>query len=276
MYSPKDYWTNLAENFDSADGSGFAPILHPLAPAWFNQAIDNVQFRALRRGLALATLPSGARFLDVGCGTGRWVRRYSDLGFSPVGVDATIGMLRIARAHQTAIPLTAALAYSLPFSDSVFDAISDITVVQHIPYHLQREALREMVRVLRPGGRMILFELIRGQDSHIFPRHPRDWIRETEDCGTSLIDWFGEEFFFPDRLFVHLAQTIFRPTANVTDRTRFVVPGSASKGHSVARRLYWQIRRATVALSAWSEPAVGRVFPGASATHAIFVFRKKS
>jgi len=192
-----------------------------------------------------------------------------------VGVDATIGMLRTARAHQTTIPLTAGLAYSLPFSDAVFDAISDITVVQHIPYDLQRDALREMVRVLRPGGRMILFELIRGQDSHIFPRQPRDWVRQAEDCGTSLIDWFGEEFFFPDRLFVRLAQIIFRPRANVSDRTHFAVPGSGSVDHSLARRLYWHIRRVTVALSAWSEPAVAKIFPASLATHAIFVFRKK-
>src|SRR5205807_1734315 len=93
MYSPKDYWTELAQSFDSADVSGLAPILHPGAPGWFNQVIDNVQLRAVRRALSTASIPPGARFLDVGCGTGRWMRRYRDLGFSPVGVDATIGML---------------------------------------------------------------------------------------------------------------------------------------------------------------------------------------
>jgi SAM-dependent methyltransferase len=62
------------------DDPGFGPILHPLAPAWFNQLIDNLQIRALRRALTLAEVPPGARFLDVGCGTGRWVRRYGELG----------------------------------------------------------------------------------------------------------------------------------------------------------------------------------------------------
>ena len=276
MYSPKDYWANLAQNFDSKDVSGFSPILHPRAPTWFNQAIDSVQFRALRRGLAMARVPSGARFLDVGCGTGRWVRRYSALGFCPVGVDATIGMLRIAQTHQTTIPLTAALAYSLPFCDAVFDAVSDITVIQHISYELQRAALREMVRVLRPGGRLLLFELIRGQDEHIFPRPPRDWIRETEDCGATLIDWFGEEYFFPDRLFASLAQLIFKSIANVTDPSDSAVRRSVDGNHSVARRLYWQIRRFTVALSAWSEVGAAKLLPSSLATHAIFVFRKNS
>ncbi len=187
MYSPKEYWSSLANGDDSADVSGFAPILHPLAPPWFNHAIDKLQYRALRRAIALAKVQPGARFLDVGCGTGRWVRRYGELGFSAVGVDATFGMLRIARSHHTQAPLTAGLAQRLPFSDAAFDCLSDITVVQHIPYELQSKALREMVRVIRPGGRLILMEVICGKepdirkDSHVFPREPRDWINEVEN-----------------------------------------------------------------------------------------------
>src|SRR5712672_1974823 len=125
MYSPKEYWAGLAEQFDSLASTGLAPILHPGAPAWFNEAIDHIQFRALQRAVAIAKLSPGARFLDVGCGTGRWVRRYRELGFSPVGVDATIGMLRIARSHRTTCPLAAGLAYNLPFRNSVFDCVSD-------------------------------------------------------------------------------------------------------------------------------------------------------
>src|ERR1700756_3924556 len=134
MYSPKDYWANLAEGFGSMDAAGLAPILHPQVPRWFNQVIDDLQFRAVRRALAIAAISPGARLLDVGCGTGRWIRRYTELGFSPVGVDATLGMLRIACSHQTSVPLAVGLAQSLPFSDSVFDCLSDITVAQHIPY----------------------------------------------------------------------------------------------------------------------------------------------
>jgi SAM-dependent methyltransferase len=275
MYSPKDYWVNLAEGFASVDASGFAPILHPLAPAWFNRAIDNIQFRAMRSALAIAAIPSGARFLDVGCGTGRWVRRYRDLGFSPLGVDATIGMLRIARVHQTRAPLVTGLADSLPFSDAAFDCVSDITVVQHIPRELQSKALREMVRVLKPGGRMILLEVIRGRDSHIFPRQPKDWIREVESCGTTLIKCFGQEYFFPDRIFVRIAQAIFRRRGSVVDQVQSALPDSASDDHSVARRVYWQLRRITVSISAWVEPAAMKIVPASMATHAIFVFRKR-
>jgi ubiquinone/menaquinone biosynthesis C-methylase UbiE len=272
MYSPKTYWADLSEQYGSADPSGLAPILHPGAPSWFNESIDSVQFRALRRAIAAAELAPGSRFLDVGCGTGRWLRRYRQLGFSPVGVDATIGMLRSARSHGTACPLAAGFAYQLPFSDNVFDCVSDITVVQHIPHNSQPDALCEMVRVLKPGGKMILFELIRGSGSHIFPRSPQDWIREAESCGTKLTRCFGQEYFFLDRLFVSLAQR-FYGSANRT-------PGlpanahSAPKRDSLTRRLYWQMRRIIVPFSVRIEPIFANALPFSTATHGVFVFRK--
>jgi SAM-dependent methyltransferase len=275
MYSPKDYWADLADQYDS-DASGFAPILHPRAPSWFNDAIDNLQYHALRRALAIAGLSPGARLLDVGCGTGRWVRRYSELGFSPVGVDATMGMLRVARAHQTTCPLTVGVAHNLPFFDAVFDCVSDITVVQHIPYELQPKALQEMVRVLRPGGRMILLELIRGQDSHIFPRRPQGWICEVESCGATLLECFGQEFFLLDRLFVRLAHAVAGRQDNHTDKTQSASAASSSQKLSASRRVYWQLRRITVSFSAWTEPVIAKLCPLSTATHAVFVFRKNS
>lgn len=274
MYSPKDYWTRLAEGYDSADTSGFAPILHPRAPAWFNQVIDSLQFRAVRRALTIAEVPPDALFLDVGCGTGRWIRRYKNLGFSPVGVDATFAMLRLARAHQTNTPLTTGLANNLPFSDAVFDCISDITVVQHIPYDLQPKALEEMVRVLRPGGRLILLELLRGHGSHIFPRQPKEWIREVESCGTTLLKCFGQEYLYPDRLFVRLAQIVSEPRGNFVGQIQKASLRSSSERDSIVRRVYWELRRITVSLSAWTEPALTRICPATAATHAVFVFRK--
>jgi SAM-dependent methyltransferase len=275
MYLPKDYWTNLANRPDKGDASALAPILHPQAPAWFNHAIDNLQFRAFKRALSIAEISPGSRILDVGCGTGRWVRRFGELGFSPIGVDATFGMLSIARSHRTTAPLIVGLASSLPFSDAAFDGVSDITVVQHIPYELQLKALQEMVRVLRPGGRMILLELTRGKGAHIFPRTPLEWIREAESCGANLINCFGHEFFFPDRLFASLVQTFFGRSGNDVDSVQSSRPGCDSHQQSLSRRFYWQLRRLTVPLSVWTEPIVAKICPLSMATHGIFVFHKK-
>jgi ubiquinone/menaquinone biosynthesis C-methylase UbiE len=280
MYSPKKYWSSLADGTHSTDASGFAPVLHPLAPPWFNQLIDSLQFRGLRRALAFAAVPSGARFLDVGCGTGRWVRRYEESGFAVVGVDATIGMLQIARAHGTRSPLAVGLAEAMPFSDAVFDCVSDITVVQHFPYELQSRALQEMIRVLKPGGWLILLELIWrrdsqiGKDSHVFPRQPRDWVSEVENRGASLVEWFGQEFLLVDRLYVRLAQTLYGRKNNLVKQVQSDYRDASSQDFSAARRVYWQLRRMTSYLSVRTEPVVERICPASLATHGVFVFRK--
>jgi len=129
-----------------------------------------------------------------------------------------------------------------------------------------------MVRVLRPGGRMILLELIRGRGPHIFPDHH---IRQAESCGTSLINCFGHEFLFPDRLFASLAQTLFGRSGSDVDPVQPSRPACCSHEQSVSRRIYWQLRRLTVPFSAWTEPIVAKICPLSMAPHAIFVFRKK-
>ncbi len=261
------------DEFRSVDAAGLAPVLHFGAPTWFNRLIDKLQSQAVLRALALAEIPRDACVLDVGCGTGRWLRRYRELGFRATGVDATLGMLGRAVECGTAAPLIAGNACSLPFADAQFDCVTDITVVQHIPRALQPLALSEMVRVLKPGGRLILMELIRGEDAHIFPRSPQDWIRQVATCGAKPVGWFGQEYLLLDRLFVKVARAV----------TRSGGPGPASKGEplnsksrhsSSARRIFWAIRHLTAPLSAWTDRVIDKICPARFATHAVFIFQK--
>jgi SAM-dependent methyltransferase len=271
-YSPKEYWAGLADKFHSADAAGFAPILNPGAPRWFNVYIDRLQFRAMRRALGLAEVSPGARVLDVGCGTGRWLRRYSSLGLDATGVDAAPQMLRAARTLGTDAPLVAGEANRLPFRDGEFDVVSDVTVVQHIPAALQPQALLEMTRVLKPGGRLILFELIRGEDPHIFPRTPQSWLELGASCGLRSAGWFGQEYLFLDRIFVRVARKVIQGRVTSTgagDSFEMAPPPP-----TVLRRVYWGLRHGIVPLSAWAEPVIGRVCPGGLATHGVFVFQK--
>jgi SAM-dependent methyltransferase len=271
-YSPKEYWTGIAEKFRSADASGFAPVLHPGTPEWFNRLIDDLQFRAMRRALAMARIAPGSRILDVGCGTGRWVRRYLELGHRPTGVDATLGMLRIARQQGTAPPLLAGEAFRLPFSDAAFDCVTDVTVVQHIPVELQPKAIGEMVRVLKPGGRLILFELIRGEGAHIFPHTPQDWVQQTVGTGAKLIGWFGQEFLLFDRLFAAAAHKLL---GNNSGAAVGAPPSDPARTKlSASRRAYWHLRRLTAQGSAWFDPATEKLCPARLATHGVFVFQK--
>ena len=104
-YSPKDYWNKLAEDYAQVDKRGFAPVVHPVAPFWFNELIDELQFRAIRRALSLAKLSRGSHVLDVGCGIRRWVRRHEQMGFLATGFGRDAEYARYSAQARHDIPL---------------------------------------------------------------------------------------------------------------------------------------------------------------------------
>jgi len=106
-------------------------------------------------------LESGDRVLDLGCGEGRHViSAYLEAEVHSVGVDLSLDDLRTARQrfaefHRPDDPdrsfgLSSASALQLPFADHTFDKVICSEVLEHIPDY--RGALREIQRVLKPGG----------------------------------------------------------------------------------------------------------------------------
>jgi SAM-dependent methyltransferase len=276
-YSSKEYWTHLARDFARDDEKGFAPVLHPGAPDWFNEAIDRLQAKAWNRALDRCALGKNAQVLDVGCGTGRWVRRLGQRELSAVGIDQSLSMLRLAQERGTHSPLFVGMVQNLPFRDESFDCVSGITVVQHILASEQEHALREMIRVLRPGGYLILFELIRGQGPHVFSRKPADWISQVSAMGPRSILWFGQEFLLFDRLMVALLQSLRALAGYAASET---LPGKSqdTRDHTglglLARRIYWALRKISVVTSVWIEPVAEKICPKSLATHGVFLFQK--
>jgi SAM-dependent methyltransferase len=277
LYSAKDYWAGLASAYGSADANGFSPVLHPGAPLWFNATMDRLQERAWSDGLDRCALPDDSLVLDVGCGTGRWLARYRKRRLRPVGLDAAPGMLQRAANRNLSCPLVAAVAQHLPFPNETFALVSAVTVIQHIAPDGQRQALQEMARVIRPGGYLLLLDLIRGEGPHIFPRRPPGWIAESSAAGLSLLAWHGQEYLLLDRAFATAMHRIRCLAGADSEPPLPVQPGAALspvERQSTGRLLYWLARRITCKTSEWLEPAARTLCPPEWATHGLFIFRK--
>jgi SAM-dependent methyltransferase len=99
-----------------------------------------------------APFARGARILEAGCGTGRILGRLAPLAQRAVGVDLSRGMLAGSRARD--LRVVQADLGALPFPDGAFDLVCSFKVLAHVS-HLDL-ALRELKRVVRPGGTLIL------------------------------------------------------------------------------------------------------------------------
>jgi ubiquinone/menaquinone biosynthesis C-methylase UbiE len=143
-------------------------------PVWFQEGLGGSSPEVYERSLvpaifgpwaedlvALAALRPGERVLDVACGTGVVARlaagRVGGVG-KVVGLDLNAGMLNVARALPpppgASIEWREGNALAMPFADGSFDAVLCQQGVQFFPD--RAAGLREMRRVLIPGGRLVL------------------------------------------------------------------------------------------------------------------------
>lgn len=95
----------------------------------------------------------GKRLLDVGCGTGMWLRAATELGAIPAGIDISQVAVGACRQHLPEAELHCGPAERLPFGDRQFDLVSCLGSLEHF---LEPEtALREMIRVAKPGAALL-------------------------------------------------------------------------------------------------------------------------
>jgi ubiquinone/menaquinone biosynthesis C-methylase UbiE len=112
------------------------------------------------RSFELLALVEGDQILDVGCGTGEDARTIAGrvASVSVIGIDASDEKIREARARTLGLPRPVDFrvtdAYTLPFEDETFDACRADRVLHHLVD--PAKALVEMVRVTRPGGRVVI------------------------------------------------------------------------------------------------------------------------
>lgn len=127
---------------------------------WFVSLGREQAFR--EKTLNLAGLKTGESVLDVGCGTGTLAiaakHRVGSSG-TVYGVDASPEMLARARrkAEKAGVEIVFknGIGEALPFSDGQFDVVLSTVMLHHLGSKARQQCVREMRRVLRPGGRVL-------------------------------------------------------------------------------------------------------------------------
>lgn len=116
---------------------------------------------------AFAYIPARSRILDLGCGAGRTTAWLTAKGHDVVGLDFAVKMIEAARSQNPAISYVVADATAINFKSSRFDVVVfSFNGIDCIPSIAKRlEALREIRRVLKPGGYFIF-----SSHNHCIPR----------------------------------------------------------------------------------------------------------
>jgi len=198
-YDPKSFWDEKArragKDFESA-----VCLDDPIA----NKIIDRIQkrflrmaFRQIRQRMDLA----GRKVLDYGCGTGRWVEFFRSYGMDYTGVDLSTEMVRIASERFPDVEISAVGSAGIQFPSQTFDVVCSIAVIHHNPYDDQSSILRQLSRIIKPEGFLVLFESMGQYDPGSvleFPRSSADWRKSLQALGLEHL-WSRQTRYFSTR-----------------------------------------------------------------------------
>lgn len=189
MRSTKAYYEELSRRYDEQRSNPYFRLIEQLE---LDVLLQNIR-------------PTQERLLEVGCGTGIFLKHLESCDLSLHGLDYTAGMLELARSKLDA--LLAALVQgdgqTLPYADDSFDVVYSFKVLAHLPRI--DCALREIRRVLRSDGLAVLefynrhsirCLLHRGGYFHQW-QSPREVREQVEKAGLWVVQAYGARIVTP-------------------------------------------------------------------------------
>lgn len=161
------------------------------------EKIDRILYRELDR------CGAGARVLDAGCGTGSQLAEISRRGFDVVGLEPAIEMRQIAIKANPGVDIGDGSITAMPFPDASFDVVIALEVLRYLPESDNDQAWKEMLRVLRPGGTLIVTLVNRWAiDGYVI----HEWIQTRRASRSDGLQRAHCEFTTPRKVRRHLTR----------------------------------------------------------------------
>ncbi len=151
LYSGSEYWNSKAADYEGSSVS-----------MWRNQTLNDLYHAEQTSRLARALeAVDGKCLLDVGCGTGRMSRHFASLGAQVTGIDFAASAVEIARRESQGLEIDYRCLSVFDLDDeALYDVVASwgsLTVACKTEDDF-RDAVRRMIRALKPGGRLLMFE----------------------------------------------------------------------------------------------------------------------
>lgn len=173
----KDAYKDRDENYSPSWKEHVYHPRHPMGRLFYEHHY-NILVNALN---ALEISLESASILDVGCGSGAWLRMLIELGAKPEnlnGIDISESRIASAKRANPAINLIQAKGDGIPFPSNNFDIVMQIVVFSSIlDNSLAEILLKEMVRVIKPGGFIFWIDHKTSHSEHL-AGYPVDKLRE--------------------------------------------------------------------------------------------------
>ena len=141
-----DWYRDVVASYDS--------IAEEYASHYFNELSNKPFDRELLTRFA-ELIPEGGQICDLGCGPGHIGRFLSELGVDVLGVDVSPAMIEVARRLNPCLSFERGDMLRLQFRDGGFVGLAAFYSLIHIDRPRVPQALRELFRVLAPGGRLL-------------------------------------------------------------------------------------------------------------------------
>lgn len=164
-----------------------------------NDVLALGQTRRWRKFVQSVVAPRpGLAILDLAAGTGTSSQPFYELGADVVSCDFSLGMLKVGKERLPHLTFVAGDAMALPFADNSFDVVTISFGLRNI--HDTRKGLEEMLRVTKPGGRLVVCE---------FSAPTASWFRKVYmEYLMKALPWVARKIASNPDAYVYLAESI--------------------------------------------------------------------